>query len=162
MKKKTLLGLLGGAVIAGLAYYIYTMNKVSDIDEDNLEDDDLDEEDEFFEDDLDLDFDNTKEHKTVQFDNINTDNVFQEKNPINHTAEEDEGEEIESPIQSVIADTPVNVLDYDSSYFELVCNISREDAIRLIMKERDNYTEEELAAMTNSELAEIYSEIINN
>ena len=162
MKKKTLLGLLGGAVIAGLAYYIYTMNKVSDIDEDNLEDDDLDEEDEFFEDDLDLDFDNTKEHKTVQFDNINTDNVFQEKNPINHTAEEDEVEEIESPIQSVIADTPVNVLDYDSSYFELVCNISREDAIRLIMKERDNYTEEELAAMTNSELAEIYSEIINN
>ncbi len=164
MKKKALICLLGSAIVGAIAYYCYTMNKVSDIDDDTLEPDDEDLEDEdIFDDDIDIEFDEPIEpesKKVVQFNDVEQDDIFRQNNPI--AVDEDEGDELEDPTESIIGDTPINVLDYDTSYFELVCNISREEAIRLILKENDIYTEEQLKVMTNSELADIYSKIVDN
>ena len=164
MKKKALICLLGSAIVGAIAYYCYTMNKVSDIDDDTLEPDDEDLEDEdIFDDDIDTEFDEPIEpesEKVVQFNDVEQDDIFRQNNPI--AVDEDEGDELEDPTESIIGDTPINVLDYDTSYFELVCNISREEAIRLILKENDIYTEEQLKVMTNSELADIYSKIVDN
>ena len=164
MKKKTLLCLLGGAIGGALVYYFYTMFKVKDIEDDTLEPDD-DSEDDFVYDDDDLDFDYdasqpSDTHKIVQFNDIEKDDVFQQNSPL----QEDEGEDVglEETDESIISNTPINIIDYDTSYFELVCNVSREEAIKLILKERDTYTEDQLQCLTNSELADIYSEIINN
>lgn len=171
MKKKTLLYLLGATIGGTLAYYLYTMKKIKDVGDDTLEpNNDLDEEP-IFDDDLDFDWDIPKasdKSKNIQFDNIENDDVFQKNSPLQ--AEKDEGDELifnnddelENTNESIISNTPLNILDYDTSYFELVCNISREDAIKLILKEKDTYTEGQLKCLTNSELADIYSEIINN
>ncbi len=156
---------LGGLFVGALSYYLYTMNKVRNIEDDTLEpdDDELDDEFVYEDDDLDFDYDANQpsdKHKIVQFNNIEQDDVFQQNSPLQ--TEEDEGDVLEHPTESIISDTPINILDYDTSYFELVCNISRDDAIKLILKERTDYEEKDLRSLTNSELADIYSEIINN
>ena len=165
MKKKTLICVLGGLFVGALSYYLYTMNKVRNIEDDTLEpdDDELDNEFVYEDDDLDFDYDANQpsdKHKIVQFNNIEQDDVFQQNSPLQ--TEEDEVDVLEHPTESIISDTPINILDYDTSYFELVCNISRDDAIKLILKERTDYEEKDLRSLTNSEFADIYSEIINN
>ncbi|MBQ1582948.1 MAG: hypothetical protein II107_10880 [Prevotella sp.] len=95
MKKKALICLLGSAIVGAIAYYCYTMNKVSDIDDDTLEPDDEDLEDEdIFDDDIDTEFDEPIEpesEKVVQFNDVEQDDIFRQNNPI--AVDEDEGDE---------------------------------------------------------------------
>ena len=54
MKKRFIFFLLGGTVLSGILYYLYTINKIKDIEDDTLEEDDTDDIEIEFEEDFDL------------------------------------------------------------------------------------------------------------
>lgn len=134
--KLTILGIFG-IIIGAICYYYYTIMKVWNIDGGSLDED--------FDDDSIFDEDTAKAFDTEDlFDDIDTEDIFKTDSE-----------------SSILGNTKVNILD-DNSDSDLVCNISREDAIDLISKERDNYSKAQLTAMSNIELASLYSDIINN
>ena len=169
-------GILGCvAVVGGVIYALVTASKldgIKDEDFDSYEDEDgfLDF-DEMYADDLDKELDEPSESTDadpIEFDKVNEDAVFaskpDEKKPAMNLQDEDADDLEESTVNGVrmklVEDTPINIVDYDTEYFEMVCNVSRQDAIKLIMGKDDKYTEKELNDLPNSELADIYSAII--
>lgn len=175
MSKKKLAIILGcGAAISGaIAYYLLTMRKVKEIEDDSLEDEDFDDFEDMIDEDIeaDLDEDETEDSESVcvEFDEgVHSNKLFE---TVNRACEAGEPQEIDEETPELDLDTDENFdeeesepndLDYGSEFFELVFKVSRDKAIEVILKNTDKYTEDVLTALTNSELAEIYSKVIDN
>lgn len=141
MKKKTLFGLLGVTLVAGIV--AYAVKKFKEVDDFDFDDEDFGDD---FADWEDADI-------AAEFDN--EDEFFDESKSDEKPAEEVKEEQINADDIHGLGE------GMDNEAFKKVCQVSRDDAIMTILAGSDEYEEEYLYALPNNALSEIYFRIIS-